>query len=225
MKQERANAVRLDGPHIVQLIFGVFMLRPLLRFSYRVRVHRQERVPAGGVVFAANHRSFFDPPFVAMWLDRPVSFFARANLWKLPVIGTFLRIFGGFPIDRSEPQVAVMKRTVAWLRSGGRVLVFPEGTRTRSGRLGPLRTGAALFARRAGVPVVPVYVHHSELVWRRGSPLPSLWAGTRCGIFYGPALRAPTSLSSKEQDAWLSVRIEAWLQRQERALLGVTNGD
>ena len=110
-----------------------------------------------------------------------------------------------------------MKGAVERLRRGISVLVFPEGTRTRSGRLGPLREGPAMFARRAGVPIVPVYVHHSEMVWPRANKLPTLLT-KGIEIRLGRPLVAPKNLDSRAQDAWISRRLQTWMIAQERQL-------
>lgn len=211
--------VRVDCQHLVLLVLGIIVLRPLLRFTCRARVRRSGPIPLHGTVFASNHRSFFDPPLASLWLDRPVCYFARADLWRIPIIRQFLLLYRGLPIDRHEPQAAVMRRAVEHLRAGRNVLVFPEGTRTRTGRLGRMREGAALFARRSGGVVVPVYLHRSEDVWPRGRLLPRLW-GTRIEVRFGPPLHPDPLLPPRDQDADVSRRLERWMHEQERALLG-----
>jgi len=216
LRRERA---RLALDQLLQVVAGVFVLRWSLRFLWRCRVRFAGEIPAGACLFASNHRSFLDPPFVGMWLDRPMSYFARANLWKIPIVRQFLDIFGGLPIDRSMPQMAVMRRTVEWLQSGRRILVFPEGTRTRSGRMGRMREGAAMFARRAGVPIVPVYVHNTDRVWPRGWPLPTPGEG-RTEIRYGRPIHPPEHLPPRLRDAVITEYLRRWMARQEAALRG-----
>lgn len=215
----RDEPIRFRLEYAVQLMLGVLVLRPFLRFSFRARVRFAGEMPAGGFIMACNHRSFLDPSMAAMWLDRPISFFARASLWKIPVVRQFLNAFGGLPIERDAPQMQIMRQTVEWLRAGRRILVFPEGTRTRSGRLGPMRDGAAMFARRAGVPVVPVYIHNSEGVWPRGMPTPLL-AGERTEIRYGRPIYPPEHLPARQRDAVVTEYLRRWMARQERELRG-----
>ena len=120
---ESTTAARFSSPQLAHQIGGM-LLRSAMRFAFRITVQKPRDFYQGPAVIAANHRSFADPPLVAMWYRLPVCFFARANLWKLPVIGQALRIFGGLPVDRSAPQVEIMKRTVAWLRDGKRILIL-----------------------------------------------------------------------------------------------------
>lgn len=193
------------------------LLRLWMRCCYRTTVRRAGPLPHGPVLYACNHRSFLDPMQAGMWSQVPVCYFARASLWKNPVIGTTLDVFSGIPVDRDNPGASSMKGAIARLRAGKPVLVFPEGTRTRDGRLGRFKEGPALFARRAGVDVIPVYVWRSERCWPRERALPRLF-GPRLEVRYGRPLRAPAHLSPRERDAWLMRRIEAWMRLQERRL-------
>lgn len=203
---------------VVQVLGGG-LLRLYFRFAFRITLRRSRRIPTGPVVYAANHRSFWDPPFVSMWSRDPVAFFARSSLWRIPPIRFFLDIFAGIPVDRDAPALASIQQAVERLREGIPVLVFPEGTRTRTGRLGRFRDGPALFARRAQVPVVPVYLHRSERCWPRGALMPRLW-GPRLEIRFGSPIEAPAGLSGREADAWVTRRLRTWMEMQERELAG-----
>lgn len=215
----RCDPVHLDGRHLIHLLVGILLLRPLARFLFRTVVERPQPLPAGPLLIVGNHRSFLDPPIAAMWWDRPLSYFARGSLWRLPIVGFVLRTCGSLPIDRHEPQPKIMRRTIDWLRAGRRIMLFPEGTRTRSGRLQPLRPGFALFARRAGVPVLPVYVHRSERVWPCGAWLPRP-GNAKVRVVYGPLLRPPPGLAAGAADDWMLDAVTSFLQAQETRLLG-----
>lgn len=206
-------------PNALQVLLGYFILRPWLAFFLRGRVRRSRAMPDGPCVLACNHRSFADPPLVGMFMRRPIAYFARADLWKSPIIAFFLNAMFGIPVDRENPGLSSMKGAVDRLRRSIPVLVFPEGTRTKNGRLGPMREGPALFARRAGVPLVPVYLVHSELLWPRGRKVPCLFAkGVEAR--FGTPLIPPANLEPRAQDAWVSRRLQAWMELQERRLLG-----
>jgi 1-acyl-sn-glycerol-3-phosphate acyltransferase len=203
-------------PRLMQML-GILILRPWVRFGFGCRVRMAPGQPRGPCVYASNHRSYFDPPFVGMWSRRPLSYFARANLWDVAFFRFMLHVMYGIPVERENPGLSSMKGAVERLRQGIPVLVFPEGTRTKSGRVERLRDGPALFARRAGVPVVPVYVHRTERVWARGAILPRLWGG-RIEIRFGRPLAPPQHLEPRDQDHWVTVRLQRWMEAQERAL-------
>lgn len=209
---------RVNAQAIAHLILSPILLRWVMVHLFRVRLHREGPMITEPAIYAGNHRSFLDPVLIGSFCNRHLSYFARADLWKIPIIGQTLGLLGGFPVDRDEPQLAVLQRTVQHLRDGGSVLLFPEGTRTRSGRLAEVRDGIAVFARRSGIPVVPVYVIGTETVWPRGRPLPI--PGGRAGLVIGRPLRAPAELRGREADRWLMERLRAWLAAQERRFLG-----
>jgi len=197
-------------------IGGLIRLWTLI--CYRVTVRSAAPLPWGPVLFACNHRSFLDPPMAGMWSRVPVCYFARASLWKNPLIGGVLDIFSGIPVDRDNPGASSMKGAIERLKAGKQVLVFPEGTRTRTGYLARFKDGPALFARRANVPVIPVYVWRTERCWPRESKLPRPF-GSRLEVRYGRPLRAPADLPPRQQDRWMMLHLEAWMRLQERRML------
>lgn len=203
-------------PDLVHLAGGL-ALAWWLRLAYRLTVRRAAPPPAGAVLYACNHRSFLDPPLVGLCSREPLAYFARASLWRNPAIALFLDLFRGIAVERDRPLASSVAGAVERLRAGWPVLIFPEGTRTATGRLGPLRDGPALIARRAGVAVVPVYVWRSERCWPRGRALPRL-AGPRLEIRFGRPLSPPAGLPPRAADRWLMARLAAWLARQERQL-------
>jgi len=203
---------------LAHIVLG-WSIRYWLLICYRVTVRKPGPLSHGPVLYACNHRAFLDPPMAAIWGKVPVCYFARASLWKNPIIGRVLDIFSGIPVDRDNPGPSSMKGAIERLKAGKQVLVFPEGTRTRSGRLGRFKDGPALLARRAGVPVVPVYVWRTESCWPRASPLPRPF-GSRLEVRYGRALVPPAGLPPREQDRWVMRRLEAWMRLQERQLMG-----
>ena len=137
---------------------------------WRATGHRN--VPAsGGVLLISNHLSFLDVFFLAIPLGRPLNYVARSTLF-LPVLGTFIRSIGGFPIQREGMGASGMKETLRRLRAGGIVTLFPEGTRSPDGELGPLKPGIAVLVQRTGVPIVPVGLAGMFEVWPRSRLLP-----------------------------------------------------
>jgi 1-acyl-sn-glycerol-3-phosphate acyltransferase len=139
----------------------------------RVRVHGLEN--AGGEeprIFASNHVSWFDVPSLAKVLPR-YKFVAKAELFKVPIFGRAMRAAGMIEIQRDNRKAAFGAYEVAATRiqAGNSVVVFPEGTRGHAYPLRPFKKGPFVLAIAAGVPIVPVIVHGSIEIMRRGSLL------------------------------------------------------
>lgn len=137
----------------------------------RFTVARAAELPAGPVVFVANHRSHFDIPIVWLALDRPFRFVAKRELAGIPFFGWALRLLGHVIVDRGDSASAraTMDRAVSRVRGGVSVLVFPEGTRGEPSRfahepVAPFKKGGVILAIQAGVPIVPVAIAGTERV-------------------------------------------------------------
>jgi glycerol-3-phosphate dehydrogenase (NAD(P)+) len=143
-------------------------LQPALQIYFRLGRMGRQHIPAkGGVLLASNHRSFLDPFVIGCCLRRPIFFVAKQELFKNPLVGWFLNCLGAFPIRRGESDEEAMKTARALLDRGDAVVIFPEGTRIRTGTLGKAKRGVGRLALEAGVPVVPIAVLGSERA-RRG---------------------------------------------------------
>jgi len=126
---------------------------------FRWQVFNPERVPAtGAVILASNHASFLDPPLVGAGLKRGINYMARESLFRFPGIGALLRSWSAVPVDRDGGGAAGLKAILDRLLAGGGIILFPEGTRTRDGKLQPARSGIGLVVIKSTAPVVPVRV-------------------------------------------------------------------
>ena len=135
----------------------------LSRFVFAVyfhwRVFNPQRVPIEGpVILAANHASFIDPPLVGAGLQREINYLARESLFRFPVVGAILRSVNSVPVDRDGGGASGLKAILGRLLAGGGIILFPEGTRTRNGRLQPARSGIGLTVIKSDAPVLPVRV-------------------------------------------------------------------
>jgi 1-acyl-sn-glycerol-3-phosphate acyltransferase len=127
----------------------------------RVRVRGLGHIPKGqSCVFAANHQSYLDIPVVFGWLPVNFRIMAKASLFHIPFLGWHLRRSGHMPIHRDNPRRAArsLLEAAGHVREGTPVFVFPEGGRSRDGRLGEFKAGTFLLAIKAGVPVVPMTI-------------------------------------------------------------------
>lgn len=122
---------------------------------WRMRVYGAENVPKSGpLIVASNHVSYFDPPVLGTASPRRLSYMAKEQLFRIPVLGSAIAAVGAYPVDREGSATAAIKRSVEVLRAGGAVGIFPEGTRNLQGTT-EARGGVALLASLGKAPVVP----------------------------------------------------------------------
>jgi len=154
---------------------------------FKLKLYGKENVPlTGGVLLVSNHQSFLDPILVAVRLKRPVSFFARASLFENRYFGWLIRSLQAFPVRRGQADVGAMKEAIKRLEEGYALNIFPEGTRSEDGTLGPIRPGVALIIQRGSVPVIPVFVRGAWQAWPKGRKFPALFRTIQ--VMYGPPL-------------------------------------
>ena len=149
----------LPPPKARNLIWRTFqfILQNVFCFwlGYRARGYQRLDDADGGLVLA-NHQSFLDPLLIGLPLHRPVSYVARDSLFKVPFIGWVLRNTYVMPISRESASSASLRETIRRMQHGYLVGVFPEGTRTETGEVGPFKPGFVALVRRAKLPVYPV---------------------------------------------------------------------
>jgi 1-acyl-sn-glycerol-3-phosphate acyltransferase len=126
----------------------------------RVRAEGLENIPSGVCIFAANHVSNLDPPAALIGVPRRISYLAKQEVFKVPIVRTALRLGKIVPVNRAntEEAIASIDRAIEILRGGISFFVFPEGKRSRDGRMLPFKKGTFIMAIQARVPVVPVSI-------------------------------------------------------------------
>ena len=136
---------------------GWCFFRLMYAVYFRWEVFNAERVPAkGGVILASNHASFLDPPIIGSGLHRPMNYLARQSLFRYPGIDWLLRKWNSVPVDRDGGGAAGLRAILDRLLAGGAIILFPEGTRTKDGRLQPARSGIGLTVIKSEAVVIPV---------------------------------------------------------------------
>ncbi len=139
--------------------FAYRLLYTLARILFNFRIiHPEKAFRHGGVIFAPNHASFLDPPLVGLAARRPLIYMAKRELLK-GFYGLVMSSLGAHPVDREGADIAAFRYALSVLKSGEAMVIFPEGTRTPDGQLQSGQPGIARIARRANVPIVPVYIH------------------------------------------------------------------
>ncbi|MEZ5341629.1 MAG: lysophospholipid acyltransferase family protein [Acidimicrobiales bacterium] len=187
---ETLEPVRRSGLAIYRGLQGV--LRTLARGWFRFRVEGIENVPSTGgfVVAPGAHRSILDTPLTAMAIPRHMRFMGAEKYFAIPIFGSFLRIVGGFPVERSATDREALRIAEEILRGGDPLVIFPEATRYEGPVVQPLKEGAAFLASRAQVPILPISIGGAERSLGIGRYLPR---PTKIHVIIGAPLGPPTS--------------------------------
>jgi len=177
-----------------------FIFIAILKSLFRYRVLGVENIPSeGGIIVAANHVSYWDPLVMGCGLPKTkiIHFMAKAELFKVPILGQIMTWGGSFPVRRGAADRTAIRTAVAVLEKGDAFGIFPEGTRSKNGKLLPLQPGMAMIALKARVPIVPTAII-GTLKFSQGSLLPQL------KVIYGKPVEADSSKSDKENVEYLT---------------------
>lgn len=139
----------------------LFIRAGLAMVGVRVEVTGLEKLdPSQTYIFTPNHQSLIEVPLFVAYLGRNPAYLGKKEVFKYPIFGYGIRLIGVVPVDRSNSAAAVESAKLATqnLRRGKSYVVYPEGTRSRDGRMLPFKKGAFMMAIEAGVPVVPITV-------------------------------------------------------------------
>lgn len=187
---------------------GQALLRPVFAGLYRWRVEGREHVPpAGPLIVAANHKSYMDPPLLGCAVRRPLHYMAKAELFRIPLLGPILPRIYAFPVQRGAADRQAIRTALDILKAGGAVALFPEGRRSRTEALLPPQRGVGLLALKGGAPVVPAALLGTGRVWPEGRKLPGL---PRLAVRFGPPISfADLEAAGRDATALAGERIMA----------------
>jgi len=157
---------------------------------HRLEVHGIKNVPqSGSFILASNHSSYFDPPALGCRLPRNLHYFARDSLFFWP-LGLLIRNLNSIPVNRSQLDIATLKRVLKVLKGGDPLLLFPEGTRSTDGNLGEGKKGIGLLLAKSQVDVLPARVTGGNKVLGKGMLFPRI--GRKLVVEYGTLLKIDT---------------------------------
>ena len=211
--------IRTPRPSLTYRLISYLLVFPIYRLLFRGRTAGNGNVPRqGALVVVANHGSHLDPPLLGHALGRPVAFMAKAELFRLPMLGAIIRACGAYPVSRGASDREAIRTATNRLLEGWATGVFIDGTRQANGRVNDPQAGAALLAARAGVPLLPVAIIKSHRALGPGQ------AGARLlpiHIRIGTPIAPPASWRRADLDV-----ATAACQAQINALLdqGLING-
>lgn len=139
-----------------------------------IKVIGIENVPtSGGVLFVANHQSNFDIPILVGHVPRDKGFIAKLELLKVPSFSRWMKYIGCIFIDRKDARqsLAAINDAAERLKAGHSIVIFPEGTRSADGTLGPFKAGGLRLALKARVPIVPITISGSKNIMLKGTSI------------------------------------------------------
>jgi len=148
------------------------LCRLFLRLSYK----GTENIPmTGGVIIASNHQTYLDPLWKSLPIKRELRFLAWSESFDWPIVGKMITALGAWPIQIERADKTMLRRTSQWLRSGGALVIYPEGGRCLpDGHMLRFKPGAARMALDASIPILPITIRGGHRVWPRGWRLPHL---------------------------------------------------
>jgi 1-acyl-sn-glycerol-3-phosphate acyltransferase len=159
---------------------GWLLTRMVSGLIFRIRVTGQENIPKrGGFILASNHISYYDPPLLGSWSTRQMYFFAKAELFRNRLFGGIIKRTNAIPVKRGTIDRGAVDRALEAISRGYGLVVFPEGTRSRSGEFLDPKGGLGMLAIRAQCPIVPAYVHGADKLKA------CFWGGERLSISFG----------------------------------------
>jgi len=171
----------------------------MLGLYFRGRVYGMDQVPKHGpLVVVANHASDFDPPLVSCSVRRPVSYMAKEELFRVPILNSAIQLYGAYPVKRGSADRSAIRAAITQLNQGWAVGIFLSGTRTADGRIPDAKLGAALIAAKTGAPLLPLSLWGTDQIFAKGSPIPRPVPVT---VRIGSAIAAPASTQRGELEA------------------------
>lgn len=178
------------------LLFYAFMrifFRALFGIIFRTKVIGKENIPSqGAFILSANHLSNWDPPFLATFLDRDVCYMAKEELFKNPIFAATIRALNVFPVKRGTADKNAIKNAVKILKGGGCLGLFPEGTRSKTGKLGKAESGISLIAAMTKAPIIPAAIINTNKIFSSEVKFPQL------AVVYGKPINFSGNVKDKE---------------------------
>ncbi|HEV8051557.1 MAG TPA: lysophospholipid acyltransferase family protein, partial [Parachlamydiaceae bacterium] len=134
----------------------------------------------GRGIIAPNHTSFFDPPMIAASWPEDASFLARKSLFSMPIVGSLIKRLNSYPVNGTTQDLGSIKLVCKLLAKNKKVVIFPEGIRSKDGELSPIKSGLGMLAIRCQSPIIPVYITGCYDIWNRHRRTPKLTGKTAC---------------------------------------------
>ena len=170
---------------LCRIWYGIFL---------RTKVIGAENIPSDGAfILAANHMTNWDPPFLGTFISREVCFMGKEELFKNPVMAAVCRGLHVFPVKRGAADKTAIKTAIKILKNGDCLGIFPEGTRSKTGKIGKAESGVSLIAAMTKVPIIPAAIVNTEKIFSSAVKFP------RLAVVYGKPIYFDGNTKDKEK--------------------------
>lgn len=169
--------------------FVQMTVRPILVHFFKFRIYGLRHIPpTGGLLIVSNHQSYLDPVALGCCVRRPICFFAKAYLFRNPILGWLISSLHSFPVTQGKASGdrAAIEEAIRRLKAGYVMNLYPEGRRSDDGEIATIHGGAALVARRAKVPIMPAVIDGAFDAWPRSR---KMFRRHPVHVMYGPVLK------------------------------------
>ncbi|MFN7926510.1 MAG: lysophospholipid acyltransferase family protein [Blastocatellia bacterium] len=187
----------------------------LFRLYFRLEFCGLEHVPKqGSFIVAPNHQSYLDPFWVSVPFRSPLRYMTWDRFIYMPLLGDFIRTLGAFPVKLETGDRGALRHSLTHLQQGGRLMIFPEGGRTRTGQVEPFKPGVIRLAMDAKVPIVPVTIVGGYEAYNAHHLVPR---PRKVKIIFHPPLHLPTCQGKDEMKAVLcehAARLQAIVESE-----------
>lgn len=204
--------------------FVITCARTFFKLLFRNKVYRAGPLYKKAAIIAPNHTSFFDPPVVSASWPEDVHFLASDYLFKVPILKTMISNLNAHSVTRGSADLAAIRTVCSILDKGNKVIIFPEGSRSRDGKIGPIKPGIGLIVTKSKCAVIPTYVHGTFDAWGKHRKFPKLWGRTAV-VFGTPILYEEfEGMDRKEAQQAIISRVDSSLHALEKWFLGGARG-
>ncbi len=192
--------------------FVYWFARSFFKLFFRLKIYGIENLRVGGGILAANHSSNFDPPVLSISCPEEVHFLAKESLFHIFILGWIIRRLNSHPVARSSSDITTFRELVRLVREGKKVIVFPEGGRSKDGELRPIQRGLSFIVQKGGCPIFPAYIQGTFEAWPTDKKLPKLFG--KISVTFGKPIEWSEfeHLDRKEAERLLNQRVEEALK-------------
>lgn len=171
------------------------IVNPILYTYFRTKVYGAEKIPrTGAYIVVCNHASNLDPPILGVAARRPISFMAKEELFRVPVLNKIISFCGAYPVKRDTSDLAAIKAAIKFIEQGWLSGIFLGGTRTADGKISQAKLGAALIAAKTQTSIIPASIWGTQKVQKSST----IFNPTPITVRFGDIIAPPQS--KKKED-------------------------